>query len=221
MNNAYVQELKTSTNDIPEFDFIKDNEEDVFNSMFDHYEYSNVDSPEDSDSNTALDILKRFDDKEVGILVKFFEKYKDDNENSLSKVKRRRFNKDEDDKLKSIVQEQIDMKMNEDEQSIDDKMNFDLSKLNWSKIAAIMGNGFTTRQCKERYTKYLNPELSSLPWTKSEDDLLLSLCKEYGPKWSIIAKKFPKRTDINITNRWVTLIRRSEKQKVFSSSETK
>ena len=39
-----------------------------------------------------------------------------------------------------------------------------------------------------RWQKVLNPELVKGPWTKEEDELVVKLVHQYGPKrWSLIA----------------------------------
>lgn len=45
-----------------------------------------------------------------------------------------------------------------------------------------------------RWQKVLNPNLVKGPWTKEEDETLLQLVQEFGPKnWSNIAKHLPGR----------------------------
>ena len=51
-------------------------------------------------------------------------------------------------------------------------------------------DGRKPRQCKERYVNYLIPGCFKGQWTNDEDDLLVKLYKENGPKWSIIKKHF-------------------------------
>ena len=60
----------------------------------------------------------------------------------------------------------------------------------------------TIRQCKERWVNYLQPGLNNSPWTKAEDMILFEKVKQYGNSWAKIKKFFPRRTDINIKNRW-------------------
>ena len=167
------------------------------------------DIPQSPDTIAALDILKKFDEQEIGLLVKYFTNDSIGTRITENKVLRRRFTRDEDAKLKRIVESYI-------------KENKEFSKqhkIDWKEIANIMGDGLTVRQCKERYLKYLSPEVSSKPWTKAEDTLLLQLYDTIGPKWIMIAKHFTNRTDVNIKNRWITIVRRQEKEKnkMFSS----
>lgn len=79
---------------------------------------------------------------------------------------------------------------------------------NWQLISSIMQNR-NERQCKERWTKYLSPELNNTPWTDEEDKLLVRKVKELGQKWVKISKEFNKRTDASLKNRWNVLQRRA------------
>ena len=40
------------------------------------------------------------------------------------------------------------------------------------------------------------------PWTREEDQLLMRLYQQYGPKWAQFTKFFKGRSDYNIKNRW-------------------
>lgn len=76
----------------------------------------------------------------------------------------------------------------------------------WELISQLMVSR-NVRQCRERYTKYLSPEINKSPWTKAEDNLLWAKYKELGPKWMKISKFFNSRTDAAIKNRWHILVR--------------
>lgn len=77
----------------------------------------------------------------------------------------------------------------------------------WNKIASMMGQR-TPRQCRERFRHYLSPNLNNGAWTQSEDELLLNLVKMLGTHWTQISQSFPGRTDFNVKNRWLVLIRK-------------
>ncbi|EAY15029.1 Myb-like DNA-binding domain containing protein [Trichomonas vaginalis G3] len=69
-----------------------------------------------------------------------------------------------------------------------------------------MGNR-NPRQCRDRYTKYLSPDLNKNPWTPEEDALLISKYHEIGAKWVKMSKFFNNRTDYSLKNRWNVLVR--------------
>ena len=74
-------------------------------------------------------------------------------------------------------------------------------KNNWSTISTFM-NGRTPKQCRDRYCNYLTPGNFTGQWSNEEDELIIKLYREYGPKWSIIKKSFPCRSSNSIKNRW-------------------
>ena len=83
-------------------------------------------------------------------------------------------------------------------------------KENWEEVSKFM-EGRSSRQCKERWSYYLNPDVNHGPWTKQEDALLEEKYKQFGPKWSRITVFFPSRTEINVRNRWLVNKRHKEK----------
>ena len=90
---------------------------------------------------------------------------------------------------------------------------------NWNLISKIMVTR-NPRQCRERWNNYLNPELSTAPWTYEEDLLLAQIYAKTGPHWSKISKHFPSRSDNSIRNRWHILLKRMEKRMSSSGSST-
>lgn len=83
----------------------------------------------------------------------------------------------------------------------------------WQEIADRM-RGRNTRQCRERWQKYLDPEINRDPWTKEEDEYLVEKFNEIGPLWKIISQHFPQRTDIMVKNRFHLLERRKMKEEM-------
>lgn len=71
----------------------------------------------------------------------------------------------------------------------------------WSLISSFV-KGRTPKQCRDRYCNYLFPGYFKGEWTKEEDELLEKLYIENGPKWSIIQKSFPERSQNSVKNRW-------------------
>ena len=62
--------------------------------------------------------------------------------------------------------------------------------------------GRNSRQCRDRYSNYLNPVFNNCDWSKEEDKLLADKYNAYGPKWTKIREFFPKRSANNIKNRY-------------------
>jgi hypothetical protein len=89
----------------------------------------------------------------------------------------------------------------------------------WKRIAAKVGTR-NSRQCRERWKNYLDPCLSQEPWSPAEEELLCTKYRELGSQWSLIAKCFPARTDVNCRNRWVFLTTRTEQPKRIRRKKT-
>ena len=103
----------------------------------------------------------------------------------------RRFTKEEDENLVNLVEK--------------------YGESDWMQIAEMMKNR-NARQCKDRWFQYLAPTVNKKPWTKEEDERLMQLVSEYGPKWLYISKFFDGRHNAHIRNRYKTI------QKKFESS---
>ena len=77
----------------------------------------------------------------------------------------------------------------------------------WSRIVKHMPNR-NLRQCKERWTYYLDPNINNALYTLEEDINLLNKVKEHGKKWTVIATLFDKRTAYSLKNRYQYLQRK-------------
>jgi hypothetical protein len=64
----------------------------------------------------------------------------------------------------------------------------------WFAVA-LQSPGRSARQCKDRWQKYLSPDIKRCAWTPSEDGILRDRYEELGPKWARIAAFLPNRTD--------------------------
>jgi hypothetical protein len=73
----------------------------------------------------------------------------------------------------------------------------------WASVASHMAPR-NARQCRERWTNYLNPSLVNAPWTASEESLLEEKFAEFGTKWQVIAVFFPSRSKNDIKNHWIS-----------------
>ena len=63
-----------------------------------------------------------------------------------------------------------------------------------------------------RWRDYLQPDLSSAPWTESEHQQLLQLQSRLGNVWSEIAKLMPGRSPNAIKNRYNASMRKRARQ---------
>ena len=81
----------------------------------------------------------------------------------------------------------------------------------WDDIAEQMP-GRNARQCKDRWTRYLSPDLNKSEWTPEEEELLLQLVHELNFRWVHIARRFKGRTDNQIKNKWNVMKKYLEQQ---------
>jgi hypothetical protein len=79
-------------------------------------------------------------------------------------------------------------------------------------VGAILGR--TKRQCKERCTHYLAPDIITCAWTSEEDERLLAEVVRHGRRWKQLEPLFPGRKDHQLKNRFAVLARRSRKARV-------
>ena len=89
----------------------------------------------------------------------------------------------------------------------------------WNKISEKMGTR-NPRQCRDRYKNYLAPNLNNSPWTVEDDLKLEELVQKMGKKWSLIAKEFQGRTDINIKSRYSLLQRQHARDRDNMNKQT-
>jgi hypothetical protein len=82
---------------------------------------------------------------------------------------------------------------------------------NWRLIAQYMP-GRNSRQCRERWLNYLNPELNVHPWTPAEDALLEEEYQQLRGRWMLLLPCLPCRTDGMIKN-WFQLLQRKPKRR--------
>lgn len=110
-------------------------------------------------------------------------------------------------------------KFNENEDKILKEAVYQFGTTDWNKISKLIP-GKNARQCRERWNNYANPQISTKPWTKEEDELLELKYAEYGPKWQIIAAFFANRPVNTIKNRWLVKVKKSKRIAERGNSST-
>jgi hypothetical protein len=80
--------------------------------------------------------------------------------------------------------------------------------MRWTEVAKHLPSR-TARQCRERWAKYLTPQIRVAEWTEEEDLFLLRQIELHGHRWTAIAQAFVNRSDNDVKNRWYTHLRDS------------
>ncbi|KAL9240446.1 hypothetical protein vseg_014665 [Gypsophila vaccaria] len=86
----------------------------------------------------------------------------------------------------------------------------------WSSVPTNAGLQRNGKSCRLRWINYLRPGLKRGLFSPQEEDMILTLHKSLGNKWSQIAKQLPGRTDNEIKNYWHSYL----KKKQAKSEET-
>ena len=74
--------------------------------------------------------------------------------------------------------------------------------MGWSEISDYLP-GRTDVQCRARWKNHLQPDLVKGPWTKEEDERVIDLVNQHGPrKWAFIAKHLKGRIGKQCRERW-------------------
>lgn len=80
--------------------------------------------------------------------------------------------------------------------------------LTWMQIAARIP-GRVGKQCRERWTNHLDPNLKKGGWTQEEDVIMVEAQKRWGNAWTKIAELLPGRAENAVKNRWNSAFRRN------------
>ncbi|XP_049279939.1 myb protein isoform X4 [Anopheles funestus] len=89
----------------------------------------------------------------------------------------------------------------------------------WDIISKLLKDR-TDVQCQQRWTKVVNPDLIKGPWTKEEDDKVVSLVTKYGPKkWTLIARHLRGRIGKQCRERWHNHLNPNIKKTAWTDEE--
>jgi len=79
--------------------------------------------------------------------------------------------------------------------------------------------GKSVFNCRHRWLRYLNPALKKGHWTNEEDQMLVKLIAELGPKYTEIAAHLQGRTGKQCRNRWLMTLSPSVTKDPFTEEE--
>ncbi|RLN08851.1 hypothetical protein C2845_PM11G17960 [Panicum miliaceum] len=91
------------------------------------------------------------------------------------------------------------------------------SSKDWSSIARAVP-GRSRKQCRDRWTHYLDPAVSQMAWSEQEEIDLIYAHKTHGNKWCELAKLFPGRTGKAIKNHWTGAMKKKIKSYLGSGT---
>lgn len=92
----------------------------------------------------------------------------------------------------------------------------------WKKISKQMKDR-SARQCRDRWEKFLAPDLNRGPFNSEEDNIIIEKYNQLGPQWVKIASFLSQRSDVAVKARHKYLIRHqteNDKEKNISHSES-
>jgi len=77
----------------------------------------------------------------------------------------------------------------------------------WAMISSALP-GRTGKQVRDRFLNKLRPNIRCGDWSPEEDECIITLSKEIGNRWSLIATHLPGRTEAQVKNRYYSHIKK-------------
>ena len=84
---------------------------------------------------------------------------------------------------------------------------------NWAAVCAHVGNARTRAQCSQRWFRGLDPRISKVLWTPSEDAKLIELVEKHGDRcWTKISQELGNRSDAQCRYHYRQLTKEKEEE---------
>ncbi|KAJ0964695.1 hypothetical protein J5N97_025856 [Dioscorea zingiberensis] len=91
---------------------------------------------------------------------------------------------------------------------------------NWIALPSKAGLKRCGKSCRLRWLNYLRPDIKHGGYTEEEDNLICTIYKNIGSRWSVIASHLPGRTDNDVKNYWNTKLKKKMMARDQSASST-
>jgi myb proto-oncogene protein len=121
--------------------------------------------------------------------------------------------------LASLMAREPSHRFKKEEDQLLEQLVKDHGTSSWGAIAASLP-GCTPRQCRERWTNYLERAAErEAPWTAEEDSLIWRKFDELGAKWTQISKMLKGCSASQTKRRWRFIFRSRRKECFLTASK--